>query len=392
MTTVSLGYSLLALVLFFFASVWWACARYTSNDRLYCLQSAAYTLCWSIGVILISLRWCLPEWVGYSLSNFVILLGFVYLVLSIETYYRLESSRLSLIFLLVFSALLLIIIGPTKDSQFDRLVVLGSSSGLCCIIAMKRGLKPLWREHGTRVAWAMGFIGIIATSLWILRVEMAAYMQSNELDLIAASNFNLYALYLIWLIAICFQGSMLFLLITRNARKIEALSTKDFLTGAHNRLGLEKVWQRILDTHKTLAVVILDIDHFKKINDTHGHDVGDQILKLVVARTHGVLRQEDKLARFGGEEFVIILPGADVEQAVRFAERVRVAIETDHFQLRDVAISVTASFGVAGQELVGDRGDLYELVRVADEALYHAKGNGRNRVVMAESQMVTAEC
>jgi diguanylate cyclase (GGDEF)-like protein len=123
-----------------------------------------------------------------------------------------------------------------------------------------------------------------------------------------------------------------------------------------------------------VSVVIADIDHFKRINDTHGHPVGDAVLRGVAHAMRGQLRTFELLYRFGGEEFLLLLPGADAEDAGRVAEKLRVAVE----ELHPEGLLVACSFGVATAD---DEGIVFApLVKAADAALYNAKRFGRNRV------------
>jgi diguanylate cyclase (GGDEF)-like protein len=124
-------------------------------------------------------------------------------------------------------------------------------------------------------------------------------------------------------------------------------------------------------------VVILDIDHFKHVNDAHGHQAGDEVLRLMGAAMGRVARTSDVIARFGGEEFILLLPDCDREQAVAVAERVREAISG-----APLPFPVTASAGVAVRA-PGDTIDGNALVGQADQALYRAKRKGRNRVEAA---------
>ena len=128
-----------------------------------------------------------------------------------------------------------------------------------------------------------------------------------------------------------------------------------------------------------LTLMIFDIDHFKQVNDTYGHDCGDEVLKGFADRLRGIIRGGDLLCRLGGEEFVIVMPGVDVEAATRIAERARLAIEEEPFVIdpNGRAIPVTVSIGVAERGADDDAGSLY---RRADRALYRSKSEGRNRV------------
>lgn len=137
---------------------------------------------------------------------------------------------------------------------------------------------------------------------------------------------------------------------------------------------------RARSTRGRAAVLIVDIDRFKRVNDTYGHLFGDQVLLGVATTIAQQLRQSDLLGRFGGEEFVILLPGADVSEAWQAAERLRSQVGRMEIAVDDVPVSITVSVGVA---VVGDHGDdLVELLTAADLALYRAKETGRDRVCL----------
>jgi two-component system cell cycle response regulator len=159
----------------------------------------------------------------------------------------------------------------------------------------------------------------------------------------------------------------------------------DPLTGLYNRRYLESHFERICgrlkEEGKTISLLMLDIDHFKQVNDTYGHDAGDQVLQVVAKRVVSNLRGFDTAVRFGGEEFVILLPDAPLSAAVSTAERLCKAMSSAPVPMTNgaEAISVTASLGAATM-MAGDE-SLEDLLRRADAALYQAKGSGRNRVI-----------
>ncbi|GGO78841.1 GGDEF domain-containing protein [Nonomuraea cavernae] len=164
--------------------------------------------------------------------------------------------------------------------------------------------------------------------------------------------------------------------------QLQAAARTDSKTGLLNAAA----WQREADTEivrarrsgDTLALLIIDIDHFKRVNDNHGHLVGDQVLVSIATTLRGQLREYDVVGRFGGEEFVVLLPGADIHEARQVAERLRRRIGRMTIAADDVMISVTISAGVAVMSLHGD--DLIELLAAADLALYRAKELGRDRI------------
>lgn len=131
-----------------------------------------------------------------------------------------------------------------------------------------------------------------------------------------------------------------------------------------------------------LSVLLLDFDHFKAINDRHGHACGDAVLRGLTRRIMDSLRASDKYYRFGGEEFVVLLPHSELEDAHLVAERIRVLVEAKPVEFRDVEIPVTVSIGIARLEGAGETLD--DLVAKADKALYLAKANGRNRIEIHE--------
>ena len=165
--------------------------------------------------------------------------------------------------------------------------------------------------------------------------------------------------------------------------EIYTLTTMDGLTQVYNKRyfveSLDRELARAQRYRRDLSLVMLDVDHFKKINDTFGHLAGDMVLKDLAATIAGRIRREDVLARYGGEEFSIILPEIDGYNAHQFAEKIRAIVEQSHFMFESTVIPVTISMGVSTSG--EDTPDAMGLVRAADEKLYEAKRTGRNRVV-----------
>lgn len=165
-------------------------------------------------------------------------------------------------------------------------------------------------------------------------------------------------------------------------RKLGKAATTDHLTGLTNRRAalahLDEYW-RSADRHVgSLACVALDIDHFKSINDTHGHAVGDLVLQETVAALGSVLRRDETLCRMGGEEFLVLCPQADESEAAVAAERLRRVVEANVIRSSGLELQVTVSLGVA--EKTSPMAAPNDMLRAADEALYAAKAAGRNQV------------
>lgn len=163
-------------------------------------------------------------------------------------------------------------------------------------------------------------------------------------------------------------------------------ASHDSLTGLWNHAEILEILTHELSRaereEKCVAVIMADIDFFKKINDIHGHLVGDVVIRSTAVKMHSIMRSYDFIGRYGGEEFLVILPDCKIEYAAAFAERLRLSVSTDSIDTPEGRIPVTLSFGVAMSSK--DRlKDVYSLVNAADKALYRAKENGRNRVEIA---------
>jgi diguanylate cyclase (GGDEF)-like protein len=146
----------------------------------------------------------------------------------------------------------------------------------------------------------------------------------------------------------------------------------------HDRLDYE--WKQMQRNGEPLTLMMIDLDHFKRVNDTYGHQTGDRILRQVSALLAKLARDSDTVGRYGGEEFAVLLPGTTAQQASKLAERIRKVVERTRFGPEGVAIQVTLSLGVASAP--ADAADADHLVSAADKALYWAKEHGRNRIAL----------
>lgn len=171
------------------------------------------------------------------------------------------------------------------------------------------------------------------------------------------------------------------LLSAREALRDQA--TKDSLTRLWNRISILEILQRELARGQRekspVGVVLLDLDHFKNINDTYGHFAGDAVLREAARRMQCTIRQYDWMGRYGGEEFLVVFPGCDEHSIVERAERIRAYLSNEPLLLTETSITLTASFG-ATTSIPGVETSCESLIRTADEALYRAKKLGRNRV------------
>lgn len=218
---------------------------------------------------------------------------------------------------------------------------------------------------------------LVSEFKWYLIVEQEDAPQ--EQDLLNTFWGNL-ALSLIVTMGILFISNMT---LGRYQRKLEMMASTDKLTGAANRQVFEEYFRQALDkaklTQSPISILLLDIDHFKKVNDSYGHGMGDLVLKTMANMLRGLLQPQDILCRWGGEEFLILLPEMDLSRAAEFAEQIRDLISLREIKVNGLHISITASIGVAEHQAQEPAEDL---IKRADLALYQAKAAGRNQVVL----------
>jgi diguanylate cyclase (GGDEF)-like protein len=176
--------------------------------------------------------------------------------------------------------------------------------------------------------------------------------------------------------------------LARANEELSRMAVTDALTGLHNRRNVEALlhdmFEHSVRLHEPLACAMFDLDHFKSVNDTYGHQAGDAVLQQLAGILKASAREIDKVGRYGGEEFIILLPGTVLDAAVTFAERTRQQVESHTFTFEGGSLRRTLSCGVAAfpHPRISHR---EALVKAADDALYVAKELGRNRVVRFDS-------
>jgi diguanylate cyclase (GGDEF)-like protein len=175
--------------------------------------------------------------------------------------------------------------------------------------------------------------------------------------------------------------------LNNTAHRLYDLAINDSLTGLRNhRFFMRRLDEEIectLAAESSLAIIFMDIDFFKKINDTYGHPVGDQVICSLAYSCAGLVRAQDIVGRLGGEEFAILLPNANLHEAIQIAQRIKQWCQEQCLQINGNSIRFTCSFGVAA---LAPGWDSKTLLRAADGALYRAKAAGRNRVVTASEE------
>jgi len=338
------------------------------------------------GFILLAAQGTLPRFLGFIVANMLILFFQLSLAWGLRINAKLDTRwprRYSVYLTIWFAAITL------ATMVFDSFMLRSVLFSVFIIISAVEFLvafsliKPALSRLVSRSAWMMT---LSFSLLHTIRIVLLL-TSSGELSGLMDNQFvNVYTFAFTALFAVLWAGLILLVDIAdlseelgRRNKTLEDLATSDQLTGLNNRRSLDAMlaaeMERSSRYHESLSIIMFDVDHFKNINDTWGHAVGDEVLKQISRIATALVRGPDDLFRWGGEEFLIVAPHTDLQGAIVLAEKLRQAIEGDTFPSVG---ALTASFGVAEHRPAEDCEDCFKRV---DQALYRAKNNGRNRVV-----------
>ena len=333
------------------------------------------------GLLLLALRGLVPEWVSEVLSNALILPGWMVFDFGIvrAADVRPPMRRGLTLCAVAFGALAWFsVVSPAPQlatlAQSTVFAVFDLYAARACFKVGDADRKQTFRLIG-------GLLALFA-AFCVWRVADVALGFDAVVPAISSRTLLVSAALLVFpMIALLFalqtsQGLL---------RQISDQARRDTLTGAYNRRAFDesirREWSQSVRQEHALCVLTVDIDHFKRVNDEHGHQVGDATLVRVSHAARSALRANDVWCRYGGEEFVALLPNATLEQALIVAERVRAAVEQASIAAEAKTLQVTVSIGAA-QRTPADTG-WTSLLAASDAALYRAKAAGRNRVVSA---------
>jgi diguanylate cyclase (GGDEF)-like protein len=340
----------------------------------------AYALL-TAGFFLNALQGVLPPWLGLITGGTLIIGGMGLWLIGVQRFLvvplRFEPYVAGACVLTVAVGVALTYVWPQHSLRFPLLGLTVAAIQLTGAWLLLRRAPVELRFPARVTAGAAACVAVLAL------VRSAATPLLEPQAEIPGSQTTLVVLFLASAVAQLVIGGGCFLLaMMRRTLEITALATLDPLTGALNRRGMEDFSRRLVHdmrrhgTHFT--VVLIDIDHFKKVNDTHGHPAGDEVLKRLVAVCLRGLRADSCVARYGGEEFCLLLPACLAHNAHAVAERIRVAFAAESYEAAGQRFACTISMGIA--DSTADTSGLTGLIKLADVALYRAKKAGRNRI------------
>ncbi len=350
----------------------------------------AFGVGYLMGHILQSMEVPVPVWVVGTVANAAIALGHGLILIGVQRYLGLRCWTLPIVLAVGLILVSSLVFPEARETLRARIIfqsgfyiVLDAYAGALLWYAHRPGMR---RFHRTAALVLLAFAAFL-----LLRFSYALFSPALTTSFVQ-DPFQMAAFLAAMIFGFCITMALTVMMFREKQVELIGLASKDPLTGINNRLGLD----RAAATHMALArqrgtplsAVLLDIDHFKQINDRHGHQAGDIVLSVVAQRIQAALRDSDNAFRVGGEEFLVMLPGAGLEQARRVAERLRRQIAGESIVAGDRVLGLTASFGVVecrvGQE------SWSQCMQRVDRALYRAKDAGRDRVEVAINFLAVA--
>lgn len=343
------------------------------------------------GTLGVALRGMAPDFVTVQLANVVTVAAFLLLLVSVRAFAQRPALPWWVVTGVAVSQVLLFALWSAPADFRARIAFESVVFALCDSAIVVEGVR-LARRHRLKSAWLLaGCFGATAL-LFSIRAVMTSRGAIGGTTLFSPPTATYQWMAVTGDVFITLRGFTLLLMAAeRSHQLLFDHAQRDPLTGALNRSGLHLSYGRVAAARGAarhddamsgiVSLVVIDFDHFKAINDTHGHTMGDDVLRLFATTARGDLRTGDTLARYGGDEFVVLLPRTAGDEALAIAERIRVAFANATSSLGALALQPTLSIGVAAGSLVVDTLDT--ILQRADEALYRSKREGRNRVRIA---------
>lgn len=336
------------------------------------------------GYMLLGLRHVIDDFSSVIIANSAVFIGMILIYRGLLGFLsiKLNFERYLSPLLLVLLAGLLYYYKFHVPSINIRILCVSSLFSVLCFIAAF-GLSKHKKEHGHTAISLLILMFCIIGGFHVFRAFLAVF-QTELHDFMKAGLVSSLSTVGSEALVMLTSFATIWLATDRLQNELLKIARTDSLTKLYNRRTFEEYcdveYSRVLRSKSTFSIIICDLDHFKRINDHHGHQVGDYVLQEFANILRKKVRKQDIVARFGGEEFVILLPDTDSKQGLIVAEHLRVATQSTNFSTgKGVNIAISSSFGVA-HFASSDNGWPAVLSR-ADKALYTAKEQGRNRAI-----------
>lgn len=344
------------------------------------------TLLQACGCILQAVQAQLPPGFVLPLANACILFGMTGYLRALRQFYGLPD-RWSILWPAAIGTLGVFWFAAVQPNLGIRIVFASLALAFvmfACVYTLQRygERQPMTSQR------VQALIFLVIALLMVVRGVQTLFIPPSEASLLQTGN-SVRALSLVIMTTLPVIGTTAFLLMCseRIRRQWQQAASTDYLTGLANRRTVAQAGTQAFALARReggrLSLAVLDVDHFKRINDQHGHDAGDLALKYLAEKLLAACEENDLTGRLGGEEFILLWQGADATRALRTAERLQDALRAQPLRIGDAPIALTVSIGIA--VLDDSQADFDELLRQADRALYAAKAEGRDRVMMASA-------
>lgn len=374
---------LIALQQGLFALGWWVTGRWLGLTRLVALQWAGAALAFAAGLGLILQRGALPPVLTWFAANLLVLLAFVLIRRGVQVFLRIRVTDAEHAALLALDGVLLTI-GLYAEHPTWAVICISIPIAWTLLRAAFESHQRLVADDAIAAARAvaaplallgMTFAARAVLGAWVPELAARPLHEPNGFNTGIAMAFMMGGLVINMVLAL--------LVVARMVRRLRQRSLRDALTGLLNRRALAPLLRREVGRLRrygeTFAVLMVDVDHFKRINDSFGHAAGDAALVELARLMREAARDVDHIVRMGGEEFCLLLPHTDLEGALRLGTRLREVVRNADESAR---VPMTVSVGVAIAQSIAE--PAHAVIARADAALYRAKAAGRDRVVLAE--------
>ncbi len=366
-----------------YAVGWVLCGTLLREQRAAVFHWAGFMALFGAGFVLVAQRTDPPTWWSTCGGSLVFVSGYVLLRRGMQLFLDTVPRDRENLLILGVVATGFAVLGASAEHAAARVVLAHGASALVLLRLVFDAVPALQAEHGRRVAWLLAAAPVLRGLGFAVYAVRQLLVPESSLELQRAMLGHGGVVFSFIAAAALFNFGFMALVTLRLVRRLQDQSLRDALTGVFNRRALDqdlkREWQRWRRGGAPFAVLSLDLDHFKRINDTHGHLAGDCVLAQAAQRLVTQARALDTVARTGGEEFMVLIPQTDAAGAHVAAQRLRAAIGDVPFDLGGTPRSVTASIGLVVVDV--QDADLTQLLQRADRALYQAKAGGRDRVV-----------